>query len=352
MKKSVIVLIHLAYWSLYFILILLVLGILNMGSQMKITSIIYTTQFLSLIGAFALIPAVLSFYSFYILLFDKYLIQKKILLLFLFGILAAWFSGLIGASSLELMASFKLCTGVFNDGFDSAIAITNAMAIIALLNGGMGLLIKGFIKLYADIKLKEDLNKKNFDTELALIKAQINPHFLFNTINNIDILIEKDPIKASNYLNKLSDIMRFMLYETKAERIPLSKELNYIEKYIELQKIRTTNQEFISYEIEGNTEGSFLAPMILIPFVENAFKHAEGIKSSPAISIKIALKADSIQFNCTNKYGQNASKGESNGLGNELILKRLALLYPNKHNLKIKDDNFIYSVELDIKNAG
>jgi two-component system, LytTR family, sensor kinase len=351
MKKSVIILIHIGYWALYLILILLILGMLNMGSQMKITSIIFTTQFLSLIVAFAIIPAVLGFYSFYILLFDKYLIQKKILLLFLFGILAAWLSGLIAATSMEIMSLFKLCTGIFNDGFDSAFAITNAMAIVALLNGGMGLLIKGFIKWFADIKLKEDLNKKNFDTELALIKSQINPHFLFNTINNIDILIEKNPVKASNYLNKLSDIMRFMLYETKTEKIALNKELNYIEKYIELQKIRTTNSEFVSYKIEGNTEGSFIAPMIFIPFIENAFKHAEGIKIGNAISIKIVINTDLIQFNCINKYVQNASKGENNGLGNELIKRRLALLYPNKHSLKINDDNFIYSVELDIKNV-
>jgi two-component system, LytTR family, sensor kinase len=118
MKKSVIILIHIGYWALYLILILLILGMLNMGSQMKITSIIFTTQFLSLIVAFAIIPAVLGFYSFYILLFDKYLIQKKILLLFLFGILAAWLSGLIAATSMEIMSLFKLCTGVFNDGFD------------------------------------------------------------------------------------------------------------------------------------------------------------------------------------------------------------------------------------------
>ena len=315
---------------------------------MKITSIIFTVQFLAVVSAFSITPAILGFYSFYILLFDRFLIRKKILLLFLFGILAAWLSGVIAVTSMEIMSLFKLCTGVFNDGFDSAFAITNAMAIVALLNGGMGLLIKGFIKWYDDIKLKADLNKKNFDTELALIKSQINPHFLFNTINNIDILIEKNPVKASNYLNKLSDIMRFMLYETKTEKIPLSKELNYIEKYIELQKIRTTNSEFISYLIEGNTEGSFIAPMILIPFIENAFKHAEGIKIGNAISIKIVIKSDLIHFNCTNKYVQNASKGENNGLGNELIVRRLELLYPNKHSLKINDNNFIFSVELDI----
>ena len=234
-------------------------------------------------------------------------------------------------------------------GFDSAFAITNAMSIVALLNGGMGLLIKGFIKWFADIKLKEDLNKKNFDTELALIKSQINPHFLFNTINNIDILIEKNPVKASNYLNKLSDIMRFMLYETKTEKIPLSKELNYIEKYIELQKIRTANPDFVHYSIDGNTEGVFIAPMLLIPFIENAFKHSEGVKTGNVIAINVLITNDLIQFNCRNKYVlNNTIKEENSGLGNDLIQKRLALLYPNTHTLTIDNKENIYEVCLSI----
>lgn len=349
MKKSVIILIHIAYWALYLTLLLLVFSILNMGSNMKLTSIIFTVQFLTVVSAFSMTPAILGFYSFYILLFDKYLVQKKILLLFLFGILAAWLSGLIAATSMEIMSLFKLCTGVFNDGFDSAFAITNAMSIVALLNGGMGLLIKGFIKWYEDIKLKEDLNKKNFDTELALIKSQINPHFLFNTINNIDILMEKDAVKASNYLNKLSDIMRFMLYETKNEKIPLSKELNYIEKYIELQKIRTSNPDFISYSIEGNTEDILIAPMLLIPFIENAFKHSEGVKTGNVIATKVLINNDLIQFNCRNKYVLNkAIKEENSGLGNDLIQKRLALLYPNTHTLTIDNKENIYEVCLSI----
>lgn len=349
MKKSIIALLHIGYWALYLILILLVLGMLNMGSQMKITSIIFTIPFLSIAGAFAIIPAALGFYLFYNLLFNKLLIKKKILLLFVFGILTAWLSGVIAASIFEILHLFKLCSGIFNDGFNSAIAITNAMSLIALLNGGMGLLIKGFIKWYEDIKLKEDLNKKNFDTELALIKSQINPHFLFNTINNIDILMEKDAVKASNYLNKLSDIMRFMLYETKNEKIPLSKELNYIEKYIELQKIRTSNPDFISYSIEGNTEDILIAPMLLIPFIENAFKHSEGVKTGNVIATKVLINNDLIQFNCRNKYVLNkAIKEENSGLGNDLIQKRLALLYPNTHTLTIDNKENIYEVCLSI----
>ena len=349
MKKSIVFLIHLAYWGLYLVLLLLVFGLLNMGSKMKGTDIVFTLQLIITVGSFAIIPATLGFYSFYILLFDRLLIQKKILLLFMFGFLAAFLSGIIAAFSLQIMSLFKLNASIFNDGFNSAMAITNFMALIALLNGGMGLLIKGFIKWYADIKLKEDLNKKNFEIELALIKSQINPHFLFNTLNNIDVLIEKDAIKASIYLKKLSDIMRFMLYETKTENIPLSKELDYVEKYIELQKIRTANPDFVHYNIDGNKEGIFIAPMLLIPFIENAFKHSEGVKTGNVITIKVLINNDLIQFNCRNKYVLNkAIKEESSGLGNQLIQKRLALLYPNTHSLEINKEENIYDVTLII----
>ncbi len=120
--------------------------------------------------------------------------------------------------------------------------------------------------------------------ELALVKSQINPHFLFNTINNIDVLISKDAERASAYLNKLSDIMRFMLYETKPAKIPLPKELTYIEKFIELQKIRTTNEHYVNYSIKGDTANFMIPPMLLISFIENAFKYADNKKVENAIN--------------------------------------------------------------------
>jgi two-component system, LytTR family, sensor kinase len=181
---------------------------------------------------------------------------------------------------------------------------------------------------------------------MALVKSQLNPHFLFNTLNNIDILIAKDAEKASDYLNKLSDIMRFMLYETKTEQISLQKEWAYLEKYIELQKIRTANPNFVQYTF-GRMADIQIAPMTLIPFVENAFKHAEGLKADNTIVIHIRTENNTLFFDCQNKYPQkNTSNNTVGGLGNELIIKRLDLLYGKKCTVNIVDDGAVYGVKL------
>jgi two-component system, LytTR family, sensor kinase len=184
---------------------------------------------------------------------------------------------------------------------------------------------------------------------MALVKSQIDPHFLFNTINNIDILIEKDAPKASVYLNQLSDIMRFMLYEAKSDKIPLQKEWAYLQRYIELQKIRMTNPNMVSYRLEGNAENVSIAPMIFIPFVENAFKYAEGIKENNAIKISLTIEKNSIFFECENHYLSSILTEKSfGGLGNELINKRLSLLYADRHTLQISNENNLYCVKLTI----
>ncbi len=184
---------------------------------------------------------------------------------------------------------------------------------------------------------------------MALIKSQIDPHFLFNTINNIDILIEKDASKASDYLNKLSDIMRFMLYETKTDKIPLQKEWAYVEKYIELQKIRIANPNAVVYGLEGSVENVTIAPMIFIPFVENAFKYSESIKADKAIFIKIKVEKNNIAFECNNHFSNDDfAQKEFSGLGNDLITKRLSLMYGDKHTLQISNENNLYKVKLHI----
>ncbi len=232
-------------------------------------------------------------------------------------------------------------------GLTSVSGIAVLLFLIALVNGVMGFVLKGFVTWYSDLKLMEELNKKNYEMELALVKNQINPHFLFNTINNIDVLIMKDAAQASAYLNKLSDIMRFMLYETKTEKIPLSKELTYIEKYIDLQKIRTSNTNYVNYKVEGDADDLLIAPMLFIPFIENAFKHAENKKLDNAVNIKINISKEMITFECENKFNEGASNNdEQSGLGNELIAKRLQLLYPNKHTLDVSNKNQTYYVKL------
>jgi two-component system LytT family sensor kinase len=126
---------------------------------------------------------------------------------------------------------------------------------------------------YQNQNIRMELEKENKNSEIALLRNQINPHFLFNTLNNIDTLIMKDQEQASDAVMKLSEIMRYMLYGSNTEYVPLSKEIDYLKSYISLQKIRFKNPDFAKFEITGNQNNKLIAPMLFIPFVENAFKH-------------------------------------------------------------------------------
>ncbi len=351
MKKPVIIILHLGYWFLYLLLLTICVGFLVLPKANQMT--IFNHQVWLFLVAIAITPGLLGFYFFYTWLFSKFLSRKKIVSLFIYGILVSFIIGLIGEL---MMSSFFGSVDdenafMFPSNAVSEIAVLVVItSLIAMLNGGMGLIMKAFITWYGDIKLKEELSRKNYETELELVKSQINPHFLFNTINNIDVLINTDAEKASGYLNKLSDIMRFMLYETKTDHIQLVKELAYIEKYIDLQKIRTSNPNYVNYTVTGVSENFMIAPMLFIPFIENAFKHAENKRVENAINIKLVIEKESVTFECENKYVNiPQSHMEQGGLGNELIKRRLALLYPGKHTLDITDESNTYNIKLVVK---
>lgn len=267
----------------------------------------------------------------------------------IFGILLSVLAAITGA----LVESTRFLFGpkfLFGDSFSSAISILTIMTAGALINGVIGTMIKGFITWYNDIRLKEDLMKKNYETELNLIKSQVNPHFLFNTLNNIDVLVEKDKARASDYIKKLSDILRFMLYETKTEKIPVTKELMYIEKYIDLQNLRTSNPAYVDFRIRGNPGNRLCEPMLFIPFIENAFKHSDNKKEIHGIRIHFDFMDDSIDFMCSNNYSESNRHNETEGgLGNGLIEKRLKLLYPGRHRLTVHKENARYTVKLIIQ---
>jgi len=303
-------------------------------------------------AGFAVVPGAITFYTFYTLLFNRFLSRKKFIYFFAAGFITAALAAIVGALVESLPALFG-SRFLFGDSYRSALTILSIMSIGAFINGIIGTLIRGFVTWFAEIKTKEELNKKNYELELNLVKSQINPHFLFNTINNIDILISKDAGQASAYLNKLSDIMRFMLYETKTENIPLDKELSYIEKYIELQKIRSANPDYVQYHVTGNTHGLTIAPMVFIPFIENAFKHTENKKAGNNINIEITIMDGDIVFLCENSFVTKKDAGDDHrGMGNNLVRRRLALLYPGKNMLTIDDANNIYKVKLGLKANG
>lgn len=344
-KKSVVILLHIGYWVMYLSLVILILLMMNLDKRDDTIPFLKHALFYHPFGFTAIIPALLGFYSFYFVLFDKFLEKKKILKLFLSAIAVCALSAVI----TEIVIYFTLRSEVVNWGAPDVFGIALLIAVISIANGAMGLVLKGFINWFNDIKIKLALTKKNYEMELALLKSQINPHFLFNTINNIDVLISSDATKASAYLNKLSDIMRFMLYETKPARINLDKELTYIEKFIELQKIRTTNEHYVNYSIKGDPTNVMIPPMLLISFIENAFKHAENKKEKNAINIHLDIEKEKLRFECENAYNQNRTiTPEQGGLGSDLIKKRLALLYPGKHALKITNNNGMYKVALSL----
>lgn len=348
MKRSVITLLHIGYWLVYFFLLILILLCLSLGTNLKAHPLFSNLKFDIFFAAFTVVPAITGFYSFYSFLLPRFLARKKILLFFIAVFANSLLCGIISACVLTLLSWNKIGVGVFAGGINSAVSITIALSIIAMLNGVVGVVMKGFISWYDDIKLKEELNKKNHETELALVKSQLDPHFLFNTIHNIDVLIEKDATAASLYLNRLSDIMRFMLYETKPEYIPLQKELAYIEKYIELQKIRTNNPNYVKYAINQPQHSLMIKPMLFIPFIENAFKHAAaGRKNDNVISISFDIGGDTVLFKCENTFYLQCKK-EHNGLGNDLVKKRLQLLYPGKHQLEINNTADVYQVKLNV----
>jgi two-component system, LytTR family, sensor kinase len=342
MKKSAIIFLHVGYWAMYALLILsFILAMSSQNPKPIQKADFYEIIFYSPIFLIGFLPGIVGFYTFYLFIFNRYLKQKKIFLLFMFSIL---FVIIIGAISTFL---FLKWVAQAPPDLDSIIAMGLFVSFLALIHGILGLVMRGFVEWYGDIKVKEELNKKNFEVELALVKSQISPHFLFNTINNIDILIKKDASKASTYLNQLSDMMRFMLYETKTEKIPLSKEIAYIEKYTALQKIRTTNSDYVNFVIEGDASKWQVEPMLFIPIIENAFKHAEDKRIKKAIEIRFKIEEGKLEFTCNNAYSNhNQTKLEHSGLGNELIERRLNLLFKDKYEYVVNSENGFYKVKL------
>jgi len=198
---------------------------------------------------------------------------------------------------------------------------------------------------------KKDLERQNLQSELKLLKNQINPHFLFNTLNNIDSMIKKNPDCASQSIVELSEMMRYMIYEANVEKVPLKKELDYIENYLHLQKLQYGNQELVEYTLIGDPAQTEVAPMLFIPFVENAFKHCTNKETKHAIRLSFLFNTDKIRFEAMNiaDKARVISKDKTSGIGLDTIKRRLEILYPQRHDLQIQEINDYFCVSLTLK---
>jgi len=213
-------------------------------------------------------------------------------------------------------------------------------------------LIRLAINWYESQKLKNELIHQTQTSELALLRSQVNPHFLFNTLNNIYSLVYQKSDDAPAAVMKLSSIMRYMLYDATTDKVLLEKEIEYLQSFIELQKLRLRRQNVVELRITGTVNGRTIAPMLLIPFVENAFKHGSKISDQPGIRINLNIEPQKIIFEVTNKTKRNviAGKDNSGGIGLQNIRRRLELLYPGKHFLEVKEEEEQYFVKLILEN--
>ncbi len=203
----------------------------------------------------------------------------------------------------------------------------------------------------------QEITAKQLQTELALLKAQINPHFLFNTLNNLYAMAlrQEDPATAQG-IAKLAHLMRYVIYESNVDRIELCKEAEQIRSFIELQKLRFSEGDDIRIEFEtsGNLEKCVIAPMLLLPFVENAFKHGISLSSPSHVSLRLTADDGAIRFAVENSVHRNAehSAETDSALGLRNVRRRLELLYPDTHSLSIREGQGVYQALLDLKSGG
>ena len=196
----------------------------------------------------------------------------------------------------------------------------------------------------------KELEKKNLESELEMLKSQINPHFIFNTLNMIYFLMEQKDEKAKEVLLKFSDILSHQLYDYNKDLIALNKEIKYLENYIELQKLRHDEETLdLRYELPKSTGDYKIAPMLLIPFIENAFKHGSNSKHFK-VEVNLSLNDGILQFFTTNTINPNKIKTKGvGGIGLKNVKRRLELTYSNRYDLNIQNDGKIYAANLKIQ---
>ncbi|WP_100378381.1 sensor histidine kinase [Chryseobacterium geocarposphaerae] len=206
--------------------------------------------------------------------------------------------------------------------------------------------IKFFQKWVVDKQVIYALEKSKITTELDQLKNQINPHFLFNMLNNANVLTKKDPEKASQVLMKLSDLLRYQLYDSSREFVFLTSDIHFLEDFLNLEQVRRDNFDFLISK-EGNLSGVQIPPLLFISFVENAVKHNNDSSKPSYVNLFFEVKNNELHFKCINsKPDTKAVHTDSGGLGLANIKRRLDLLFPSSHSLIIENNPETYCINL------
>jgi sensor histidine kinase YesM len=312
---------HLTFWSFFAFLFLLQNPTSNLQDYIDWFKILGVCAVTGYINLYFLLP------KFFFL--KKYLIYI-ILLFFLLG---------LGAFTLKLSLSTS------NTSYTASI-------FQHFINLFFFILITSSLKFLREFVRRQELltklENKHLKIEISLLKSQINSHFLFNTLNNLyGLIMQNENGKAAEITLKLSDLMRYLLENSKIETISLQKEVKFLEDYITLEKIRVSQKSDIHFEIAVIDKDFFLAPLLFIPIVENAFKHGLNVISEKKFAhFSLAVQKNELFFEAQNSVGMSLSKQDKSGTGLDNLRKRLQLIYPDRHQLEIEKTTTFFKVTL------
>jgi sensor histidine kinase YesM len=252
-----------------------------------------------------------------------------------------------------LILSTSLLIAIWMSKFDqinwfSRFIVMVINVVFSLLMTSAGKLL--FEYLQKMIKLKE-IENKQLKAELNLLKSQVNPHFLFNTLNNLyGLITQNENQKASEVTLKLAELTRYLLESSKKEKVSIKRELQFIEDYLCLEKIRFSNNTDIKFDISGIDKEVFVAPLLFIPLVENAFKHGlQTVTEKSFAHFSLAIQGNDLFFESRNSIGKKFKNHSTSGTGITNLKNRLQLIYPEKHQLEIENTANFYKVTLHLE---
>ncbi|MGD1895215.1 MAG: sensor histidine kinase [Cyclobacteriaceae bacterium] len=285
------------------------------------------------------------YYTNTLLLIPKLLASKKIAL-YIAAVLACIFVVI----SWDLWIQRTLNTEFYhnNDWYTGAIIqrATLLSLLVLAVSGGLKMTKEWF----RTERQKNQMEKEKMTSELALLKSQINPHSLFNNLNSIYSLAVKKSEDAPKAIVKLSEMMRYILYDSSVSQISLEQEIDHLQNYLDLQKLRMHREAKIQFEKSGDWQTKTIAPMLLEPFVENAFKHGNIHQPNAEILLDLVVEDDDLRFTVRNTIDQKSVQKDSySGIGLANIQKRLNLVYPFRHAIQVKQTEEYYQVELSIE---
>lgn len=331
---------HISYWIFYLLFFAVTWGSYDMNFKKTMM-----VELINLPAKIALVYWVIYF------LFPKFLYKRKIgKFILLFGI------SLIIVSFTQRFTDNYIILKYYLKEFEVQPIFSYVQIMRSSINLGTVMAIPFILKLVDHVnKVQQNeqlLVREKLEAELVFLKNQVQPHFLFNTLNSLYSLILKKSDQSLDVILKLSELLRYMLYETNSKSVDLQKEVDSIKSYLELEKIRYGDRIDLSFNIWGDIGLNQIAPMIILPFIENSFKHStKGFDGNAWITIDLGIKNNELKLNIENSIPQSGSDQESiiGGIGLQNVKRRLSLIYPENHDLKITANEDSYSVHLNLK---